>query len=525
MEIVKLLRQGGADTKVRDNDGKTARCMLRRRSAKTVIATPSSPSSKPRWQIGNSGERDIMRRKWSNLLLLTLICWSAGDILGFTLQAQEKTSKGPYQPGYVARVVTVVTYRLDDATFSALTPEQRAQLAKKGIRVLEKEHALESPERALSNQWLEFGKKRNITNEKGYIHLQSVPAVTKQIKVFMRLHDRVPLGVLETISFVPEPHTPPPSVLRLTYKPPTSMNPESEMGAGPPVSMGQPPHAHETSSSAYAPGKLSLLEADEPQPAQPASELTFGNGGGGSGGSSRPLKCRANRRPCAPRSNSSGCCLDYDGWLGDNFPYNRDPKKAGPACARQGYINFIGSTCFDWTFLKLACINEQAVTLEGPSCWRNHKYRNCQNLDDTDLHLTPNTGDITYKRNLAFKVRNNTPGNYTYLVFVQNPRGAGELENRSKSTKLRKVAALGSYGYELEHFNDKQTKHYEDASLAFKTSRPPKNVCKEKYVLKAFTYLSSAIDTIEITVRNPDSEIHPSKCDTPEVSTKTSDRR
>ncbi len=81
------------------------------------------------------------------------------------------------------------------------------------------------------------------------------------------------------------------------------------------------------------------------------------------------------------------CCLDYDGACADK-PLTR--WECTPLRVQQ----FIGSTC-QWWVSKGSCINEGAITFgRGPGCFDNHRGRECQDIDATELGLQLTTGEI-----------------------------------------------------------------------------------------------------------------------------------
>jgi hypothetical protein len=190
------------------------------------------------------------------------------------------------------------------------------------------------------------------------------------------------------------------------------------------------------------------------------------------------------RRPCpdigSPNANAApGCCLDYNGTLGDGEPYLRSGN-----CGAQGYLNFIESTCWQWTFLKRGrpCFTERAILqVEGPTCWNNHKYRSCQNMNEADFSLNPPTATVEFGQSVQMALRNNTPGNSTCLQVTGGP-GKPKLTLGSKGGFV-KAAECG--GYRADHFTNSPRKHYEDMVLRFKAPSAPKNACRALYTLSA----------------------------------------
>jgi hypothetical protein len=220
---------------------------------------------------------------------------TAGGLLVASLVVVPQATIRAQTPGYIARVLSVVTYPLDQQEFSALTSEDRSKLQQQGVQVIDQSRELRSPSLGLSGFWLEFGTRRYMTETDGSVRLATLPASTTSIKVYAQLGDKTPVGTLPKINFVPEGQLPEPSTLLLTYKLPANMDPPA------------------ASPSVLIPGP-----APPPPPACP------------------------RRTPCAA-GNGKGCCLDYNGPppIGDGIPYVR---QSPPQCLFKVLRNFIGST-------------------------------------------------------------------------------------------------------------------------------------------------------------------------------------
>jgi hypothetical protein len=241
------------------------------------------------------------------------------------------TPIGAQPAGFVARVTSVVVWTLDEDQFHQLTAAKRAELQQKGIQIREPERTLQSPELGLAGHWLQFknfGPKRYPTDIDGYLHVPTIPPMTTNVPVFAQVGDKKQIGILDKITFVPEGQTPPASVLKLTYTPPVNMNPPQ-----PPDSPSSP-HADDEWAGASTARVASLGEGADSSPGlnallQPPPPL--------------PPHCDKRKRCAAASSTGAnaapGCCLDYDGAIGDGEPYLRSGN-----CGAKGYLNFLEST-------------------------------------------------------------------------------------------------------------------------------------------------------------------------------------
>jgi hypothetical protein len=361
---------------------------------------------------------------------------------------------GAQPSGVVARVTSVVVWTLDAAEFQRLTPAARMSLEQAGIRIDAQARTLQSPELALAGHWLEFrgsSKRRHPIDIDGYVRLAERPPDATRVNVFAQVADKEPVGVLDDIVLVPEGQTPPATVLKLSYEPPDHMN------SGEPLQpITGPPDGP----------RLAALSPPE------VLRALF-----------QPLPACRKRTPCGPvgsaGANARGCCLDYNGFLGDGQPYVREGLCHGAAI-----LNFINSTCFQWTFLKRGrpCLLERAILqVAGKTCYLNHRFRNCQNMDETDFDVTPPSASIRFGQEATFAVRNNTPGNSTCFAFLAKPQASAKLARAT--TTLRASAACGDY--ELDHFDSKR--HHESSAVKFQApKKPPKKKCSEQYRVAAF---------------------------------------
>jgi hypothetical protein len=280
-------------------------------------------------------------------LLRTMVL---GIVAASAFSAPAQTNK------YVARVSSVVVYKMDSSVFSALTAEQKTNLEQQGMILIESQHTLQSPALPLAGYWLQLGTRRFLTDKNGYVRVQAKPANNKRISVYAHFSDKSPVGVLGAITFVPEGQEPPVSTIMLTYAPPKSM--DGSQHASPNSSN----TTRARSSDDHCGGTLEVADAIPSQCIKTTASVVEGVFDGGSsfvgpnvtalvGRDSMdvpsafpppPAPACRKRSPCVTGSNAKpGCCLDYNGALGDGEPYFRT---GSPECIVKGLTNFTGST-------------------------------------------------------------------------------------------------------------------------------------------------------------------------------------
>jgi hypothetical protein len=249
------------------------------------------------------------------------------------------------------------------------------------MKLIRQEHVLRFLPYPAVGYRLNIPGRRYMIDDKGVVNTPTLPAVTKNLELFVQAGDVRPYAVLPSVEFVPADRKPKPTVLKLIQKLPASMNPGSE---------GAMLHEHLRRLEEWE-AKLKSLECTNVSSHEaclrPAAIQSSGNPIFGL----IPDRCR-QRPPCAPGANDKPCCVDYNGPVGDGKPINRNN---GNDCFAIGYKFFEWSTCFIWTVAG-PCANESAYPWNNqdlqnpaPDCWSNHKYRNCQNLDPNDFHLGP----------------------------------------------------------------------------------------------------------------------------------------
>ena len=350
----------------------------------------------------------------------------------------------------VGRLTSVVTWKMPDDVFARLTPQARASLAQKGITVDDTAKTLVSPELPLAGHWVKVGEQQfRMTDRDGLFTVPDGAPGSGNAPVFSQIDGTVPEGEVPLGSLVPQGKTPNTVRLQLAYVLPADMNVDAATRT-----------VSRSHGLAHGPDGCALREECLP--------------------------------PGHPEGNKKPCCLDYDGDTGDGLARLRGEDGAGGGndpgleCSTKAYVNFINSTCYLWTFAKNGrpCASEGAINDVGPSCWVNHRYRNCQNMDENDLQVTPKI-KVAPGGRVTFQVRNNTAGNHTRLTF-QETNVPGKLEVDAAAPSSGADLVVVQKGYVLAHFSNERKEHYNDVTLAYTApDRLPDGECKATYHLTA----------------------------------------
>lgn len=318
------------------------------------------------------------------------------------------------------KVVAEITWDISTEAFAHLTPESKQELENAGFRF--EGNKLISPHMGLAGRWIKVGQAWAMTDLNGVFRLDSLPEGIAQAHIYKELYDQQAEGSFTTSHIVPQGSAPNPYVLKFGVADPGEMNPEG----------------------------LELCQAATTETGCPTRNTTN----------------------CSPGNNSGGCCLDYNGPFGDGQAYFRN--LSSPICAALGARNFVRSTCFNWSFNVINseeteggtdCINEAAFTETGPSCWRNHKYRNCQNLNRKDFFVNDSEKGVTLEvdpgESISFTVRNNTPQNGTALV-------PEDVEMPGEFSVTKGDIYWDEEGFFIiEHFNDDTKQHFENQVVTY----------------------------------------------------------
>jgi formylglycine-generating enzyme required for sulfatase activity len=179
--------------------------------------------------------------------------------------------------------------------------------------------------------------------------------------------------------------------------------------------------------------------------------------------------------PAAHVGNSEACCLDYDGYLPSDCKGAEDAATALP-----GYL---GSTCYRLVNEGL-CINEwNALRFpdgvptwpgrgRGPSCFDNHKYRNCQNVNmNPNAAFTMSASALTVRcgESLDLTIYNNSPANETELCLEPfSSRSVGTLSG------IRVISASSPQSFTLRHYEENVPRpfHVENDTIQYTAPSP-----------------------------------------------------
>jgi hypothetical protein len=165
---------------------------------------------------------------------------------------------------------------------------------------------------------------------------------------------------------------------------------------------------------------------------------------------------------------TEGCCLDYTNPDGDKTKYKTEQSAH---CETQRIKNFFFSTCASWTIgPHIECWNEGGVQKflggTGSSCWENHKYRNCQQMDTRGLSFKVSpiyTSDEISQENINLtlsttascfiNIYNTTPKNESVLRVVKPGGGTLYIYTFNGITGNPEIKPV-SGTYVIKHYHD-----------------------------------------------------------------------
>lgn len=379
--------------------------------------------------------------------------WAAGVAAIFVVccsRASPPPSPPPATRPYVGRLMLDSSVAFPDGFTASLSAADRAALANQGIIIDEVRGELVFARAPLPGRWMKIGEDFYKTDADGYFSVPDVPRDVATVLMYRQILDarEEEAFALDSAGFAATRADAPVYVQSLQLASPAPMNPEPQV----------PSHAH----GAFPP-------------------LSDGC----------PSRCDA-RKPSFV-SNSAGCCQDYNGPDGDMLARLRDTN-SGP-CFVRAYLNFVHSTCADWSFgpLGTACSNEAAfcgvlknqppwcdpnLNAKPPFCYDNHRYRNCQNMNENDFSVSPTAVTVRRGGSVPIHIRNNTSANETSL------RLSPDIGLLAVSTRgVPALVRLASWRV-LRHYNDAARKHYEDVDLVY-VAPPANTTCSSKCECKS----------------------------------------
>lgn len=313
---------------------------------------------------------------------------------------------------YVGKLTSVVNWKIPEETFAGLSPARRAALQQKGITIDDTAQAIQSPELPLAGHWVKVGDRYCMTDSQGIFKVEGAVPTGGSAPVYSQVGNTSAEGEVPMASLVPEGQTP--STVRL------------------------------------------LFNYDRPVTASV-------------GRAAAPDGCpvKGACQPGAPNGNKAACCLDYNGEDGDGLPRLR-VSSAGKECRSKATDNYFMSTCFLWTFTKGSrpCLNEEDYDgNRDESCWKTHRYRNCQNMVEDDLNA-PAKVVVPLGGRVTIPIRNNTTANAT-VMFWQEAGVPGKIEKEPGAPSVNGKLEVLNNGIVTQNYSESLQEHYEDFVLAY----------------------------------------------------------
>jgi hypothetical protein len=378
------------------------------------------------------------------------------------------------QSPYTGRLVANTTILLPPGSAAHLSAAQQELFHDEGFQIDDEHDTLIGQQSGLAGYWVKIVGHDGwfMTDRNGNFRIPELPTDAATLAFYQQLSDTDP----EVTFPLNRVGSPPVYTLEIKLPIPGEMNEQPVLGSS---FLGELPNKGPDACS-----QLGSPPGCKPQAGKCVVDTDS-------------CECRCNADSAAAKANAGppGCCQDYNGPLGDKLPRSRHSSSA--ECVRTAELrNFPGSTCFVWsTNLRRnrPCHKEVAYQCAPPlllthfkecaekqfnTCWIEHKYRNCQNMNEDDFSISPHHNiKIPPKSTLKMHVRNNTAANETE-VSVSN----GNLRLATSGPVL---LSFGKGNFNLEHYSNPQKKHYEDVDLVFTAPTLPPGVCSETVVFNA----------------------------------------
>jgi hypothetical protein len=378
------------------------------------------------------------------------------------------------QTAYTGRLVAETTILLPPGATAQLSADQQKLFHDEGFQIDDEHDTLIGQQSGLAGYWVKIVGHNEwfMTDRNGNFRIPELPTDAAALAFYQQLSDTDP----EVTFPLNRVGSPPVYTLKIKLPIPGEMNEQPVLSSS---LLGEQPNKGPDACS-----QLGSPPGCKPQVGKCVVDTDS-------------CECRCNADSAAAKANAGplGCCQDYNGPLGDKLPRSRLSSSA-ICVSKAKFLNFPGSTCAVWSTplrRNSPCHNEAAYQCVQPLlllnykdckqkkfhiCWIEHKYRNCQNMNEDDFSISPNH-NIKIPPNSTFKmhVRNDTPDNDS-IVSVSN----GNLRLATSGPTL---ASLGKGTWDLQHYSDRQTKHYEDVDLVFTAPTLPAGVCSETVVFNA----------------------------------------
>lgn len=386
---------------------------------------------------------------------------------------------------YTGRLIREVSMVLPDGLAASLTPDERAELEVDGALIDDATNTVVYPPAPLQGRFIKAGDRYILSDEDGLFRIPSLPNSTTELEMYRDvLGDaaRLTAFAIDPQGYNANDQTAPDHVYSLQVPMPGDMNPDAS-------------------------AERSVILEHLSRSVDHDDHRLLSDG----------CSDRCNADAPAVVANKEGCCQDYngDGILADKQPRSRDDPSA--VCKAKAYNNFRNSTCAQWSFGQrgTACWDEAAIqcqihpfsqqcssahppcktaadcpdgtfcrilpggttkTCNYPSCYLNHRYRNCQNLDGNALRVTPSGSlEIAQGASIQIKFVNNTEANVAQIHGLEGGDN-GSLTMVTTGPKGGPKLVPGPTLF-LHQYNDDEKKHYEEVTLKYTAPGKP-NRCE-----------------------------------------------
>ncbi len=307
----------------------------------------------------------------------------------------------------VGRLVSAVTWFLPPNTYTNVTQTNRQALAGLGISLNDQDHTLQFPSNALPGYWVVLGDQRVMTDSNGNFQIDLPFGITNGFVVPQRGNrSTIAEATFAVNQLVLPGQVPTPIVVRFEHE-----------------------------------GALNM-------DALPATTLA---------GRPKDLFCG---NPGVHVGNTIPCCLDYNGYI------PTDCKDTSGGLDSSRVLHYLGSTCFGlvnagWCAREY---NSHAIGFRVPrlTCYRNHKYRNCQNVDRTGLWISASAAMVKCGESIDLTIHNNTWANETELLLSPS-----SMKNPGTLIGDRVFSASSPSAFTLRHYDDVPPMHFEDQVIHY----------------------------------------------------------
>lgn len=321
-----------------------------------------------------------------------------------------------------ARLVLHVTRDAPRGYLAQAPAGLQAKLEQQGF--VFRDNGFDYPDMPLEGRYLKLGNKFIGIGTNGEVHIPQNMPVTGPVAVYGDLSDTQPMGM-------------------------TDVAPALSSGSAPLSTVALSLHALKLGSAAVMDGKKN---------------------GAGAAVKTRPCCQQPNaisdgckRVDCDTTVNdpSVSCCLDFDtakGRIQGEEGEDGDGIVPGPCTAKRLW-EYLGTVCDVWV-RRDVCLFEAATGLGPFGCYRTHRYRYCQFLNEKEYAVTaPPSPTVEVGSTLAITVTNNTPANETLVDRSGDANGTIQPGDG--------IVAMSSDQYQVQHYNEAAQTHLKDKSIVY----------------------------------------------------------